>query len=84
MTSPCPRHRGHEPRPGTPRSPLRHAADEYAPAPLTVLACFTGWRGNGTLTRAALDRALRCEPDYRLALLLERVVDLAIRPRPNR
>lgn len=58
--------------------------DEHATAALTVLACFTWWRGNGALTRAALDRALRCEPDYRLALLLERMVDLAIRPRPSR
>lgn len=58
--------------------------DDHAAAALTVLACFTWWRGNGALTRAALDRALRCEPDYRLALLLERMIDLAIRPRPSR
>ena len=58
--------------------------DEHAAAALTVLACFTWWRGNGALARAALDRALRCQPDYRLALLLERMVDLAIRPRPHR
>lgn len=56
--------------------------DEHAAAALTVLACFTWWRGNGTLTRAALDRALRCQPEYRLALLLEQMVDLAIRPNP--
>ncbi|MGO4341551.1 DUF4192 domain-containing protein [Pedococcus sp. 2YAF34] len=58
--------------------------DEHAAPALTVLACFTWWRGNGTLTRAALNRALRCQPDYRLALLLERMVDLAIRPRMHR
>lgn len=58
--------------------------DEHATAALTVLACFTWWRGNGALTRAALDRALRCQPDYRLAVLLEQMVDLAIRPRPHR
>lgn len=57
--------------------------DEHAAPALTVLACFTWWRGNGALTRAALDRALRCQPDYRLARLLERMVDLAIRPRPH-
>lgn len=60
-----------------------HLSDEHAAAALTVLACFTWWRGNGALTRAALDRALRCQPDYRLALLLERMVDLAIRPQPH-
>ncbi|MEP6798042.1 MAG: DUF4192 domain-containing protein [Lapillicoccus sp.] len=49
-------------------------------APLTVLASHTWWHGNGALTRTALDRALQHEPDYRLALLLERMVDLAIRP----
>jgi len=32
------------------------------------------------LTRIALDRALRVDPHYRLAQLLERMVDLAIRP----
>jgi hypothetical protein len=47
---------------------------------LTVLASFTWWRGDGALTRIALDRALRTEPQYRLALLLEQMVDLAIRP----
>lgn len=58
--------------------------DGHAAAALTVLACFTWWRGSGALTRAALDRALRCQPDYRLALLLQQMVDLAIRPRPSR
>lgn len=57
--------------------------DEHAAPALTVLACFSWWRGNGALTRAALGRALRSEPDYRLARLLQRMVDLAIRPRPT-
>ena len=35
--------------------------------PLTVLASFTWWRGDGALTRIALDRALAVDPDYRLA-----------------
>jgi Domain of unknown function (DUF4192) len=48
--------------------------------PLTVLASFTWWRGDGALTRMALERALSVDPDYRLARLLERMVDLAIRP----
>jgi hypothetical protein len=54
--------------------------DEWAVSALTVLATFTWWRGDGALTRIALDRALRVDPHYRLAQLLERMVDLAIRP----
>ena len=54
--------------------------DAWAVAALTVLATFTWWRGDGALTRIALDRALRVDPHYRLARLLERMVDLAIRP----
>jgi len=54
--------------------------DAWAVATLTVLASFTWWRGDGALTRIALDRALRVDPHYRLAQLLERMVDLAIRP----
>lgn len=53
----------------------------WAVAPLTVLASYTWWRGDGALTRIALDRALEGDSGYRLALLLERVVDLSIRPR---
>lgn len=54
--------------------------DLWAVSTLTVLASFTWWRGDGALTRVALDRALRVDPQYRLAQLLERMVDLAIRP----
>lgn len=54
--------------------------DRWAVPTLTVLASFTWWRGDGALTRVALDRALRIDPHYRLAVLLERMVDLAIRP----
>ena len=54
--------------------------DVWAVPTLTVLASFTWWRGDGALTRIALDRALRAQPQYRLARLLEQMVDLAIRP----
>lgn len=54
--------------------------DAWAVPSLTVLAAFTWWRGDGALTRIALDRALRVDPQYRLAQLMERMVDLAIRP----
>ena len=54
--------------------------DVWAVSALTVLASFAWWRGDGALTRIALERALRVDPQYRLARLLERMVDLAIRP----
>jgi Domain of unknown function (DUF4192) len=54
--------------------------DHVAAPALSVLASFAWWRGDGALARVALDRALRCEPDYRLARLLQQMVDLAIRP----
>lgn len=54
--------------------------DGWAVPALTVLASFTWSRGDGALTRIALDRALRVDPHYRLAQLLERMVNLAIRP----
>jgi len=54
--------------------------DHVAAPVLSVLASFVWWRGDGALARVALDRALRCDPDYRLAQLLQRMVDLAIRP----
>jgi hypothetical protein len=54
--------------------------DAWAVSTLTILASFAWWRGDGALTRVALDRALRADPHYRLAQLLERMVDLAIRP----
>ena len=58
----------------------RHGPAELSPGPLTVLASFTWWLGDGALTRTALDRALEVDPGYRLAQLLERMVSLAIRP----
>jgi len=54
--------------------------DDLATPALSVLASFTWWRGDGALARVALARALRCDPDYRLAQLLQQMVDLAIRP----
>ncbi|MDQ2756206.1 MAG: DUF4192 domain-containing protein [Actinomycetota bacterium] len=52
-----------------------------AAAPLTVLANLVWWHGDGALARTALDLALAQEPGYRLAVLLERMLDLAIPPR---
>jgi hypothetical protein len=54
--------------------------DDLAAPALSILASLTWWRGDGALARVALARALRCDPDYRLALLLQQMVELAIRP----
>ena len=59
----------------------RAAPPELSPGPLTVLAHVVWWHGDGALARTALDRALAVDPDYRLAALLERMVDIAARPR---
>jgi hypothetical protein len=47
---------------------------------LTVLASYAWFHGDGALASVALDRALAIDPAYRLALLLEQMVSLAIRP----
>ena len=40
-------------------------------APCASLLAFAAWRaGNGPLASVALERALRCDPDYSLALLI--------------
>ena len=57
------------------RSPL-----ELSPGPLTVLGHVTWWLGDGALARTAVERALDVDPDYRLAVLLSHMVDVAIRP----
>ncbi|MDC5696453.1 DUF4192 domain-containing protein [Intrasporangium calvum] len=54
--------------------------DSHAAPALTVLAAHAWWHGNGALTRVALDRTLRCDPDYRLAQLLTLMVDQGISP----
>jgi hypothetical protein len=58
----------------------RAVPDPDLPAVLTLLANFCWWRGEGAAARTALDRALAIDPDYRLARLLIRMLDLAIRP----
>jgi hypothetical protein len=60
---------------------VRVVPDEHAAAPLTVLANLAWWLGDGALARTCLERALDASPGYRLALLLERMLDLGIRPR---
>jgi hypothetical protein len=54
--------------------------DGYAPPPLTLFAAYAWWCGDGATALVSLARALRCDPDYRLARLLDIMLDLAIRP----
>ena len=54
--------------------------DQYAVPILVVLAMYSWWHGNGTLARFAVDRALAVDPRYQLALLVERMLNLGIRP----
>jgi hypothetical protein len=61
----------------------RSAPPELSPGPLTLLAHVVWWLGDGALARTALDRALEVDPDYRLATLLARMVDVAARPRAS-
>lgn len=45
----------------------------------TVLGVYAWHKGDGAIARLAVERALRCDPSYRLAQLLERMIDLAVR-----
>jgi hypothetical protein len=62
------------------QSLVRSVPDEHATPALTVLANLAWWQGDGALARSCLDRALRASPGYRLARLLERMLDLGVRP----
>lgn len=59
----------------------RRAPRRLSPGPLTVLAYVAWWLGDGALARTAVEQALEVDPGYRLAALLERMVDMAVRPR---
>ena len=49
-------------------------------AAVCTVAAHVAWvEGDGALARAAIERALRLVPDYKLALLLERLVDAGLR-----
>jgi hypothetical protein len=61
----------------------RHLPDELPS--LAVGACAltaaVAWEhGDGALSREAVDRALRLDPEHRLSILLERMLDLGIPP----
>lgn len=58
--------------------------DGHATPVLTVLAAYAWHTGEGALARMALARALRGDPDYRLAHLMTHMVELGIQTNPNR
>ncbi len=60
----------------------RRAPDGVAAPFLTVVANLAWWTGDGTVARVALERALVCDPEHRLAQLLSQMVDLGVRPDP--
>ena len=62
------------------QSLVRSVPHEHAAPVLTVLANCAWWQGDGALARTCVDRALQAAPDYRLARLLERMLDLGVRP----
>jgi hypothetical protein len=59
---------------------VRAVPDDRCAPVLTVLASVAWWMGEGSMARVALERALEHAPDYRLARLLEQLVDHGIRP----
>ena len=63
------------------RSVPDECPDEAA-AVCTVAAHVAWVGGDGAIARAAVDRAVRLAPDYRLARLLERLVDTGLRLPP--
>jgi hypothetical protein len=59
---------------------VRRVDPELAAAPASLLA-FAAWRaGNGALASVAIDRALRAEPDYSMALLIDEALQLGTPP----
>jgi hypothetical protein len=59
---------------------VRSAAGPWPPAPAALLA-FTAWQcGDGVLASVAIDRALACDPDYSMALLLREILDAGVPP----
>ncbi|HEV7172161.1 DUF4192 domain-containing protein [Pedococcus sp.] len=60
---------------------LVRAVPDGEAAPLSTVLAYVAWyHGQGTLARVALDRALADAPHYRLAGLVEQLVDLGLRP----
>jgi hypothetical protein len=59
---------------------VRHALPPYEVAPLTTLAWTAYLQGDGALAGIAIDRALRGDPDYRFAILLDQALVGGLNP----
>lgn len=62
----------------------RRVPDEWsheAAAICTIAACVAWGIGNGSTSGDAVTRALRVDPDYRLAKYLDRMIEFQMRPR---
>jgi hypothetical protein len=58
----------------------RRARPDLVPGPASLLA-FAAWRtGDGTLATLALNRALAADPSYRMAGLLDQVIQAGLPP----
>lgn len=58
----------------------RRAAPGYDVVPLAMVGWFAWRGGDSTLARIAVDRCLRSDPQYSLALLLGEALDSAVNP----
>ena len=59
---------------------VAHGRHRHQAPALTLLALLTWWRGSTARSGALLERAQACDPDYRLARLLERALAAGMAP----
>lgn len=57
-----------------------HLPDWAAPPLLTVCGYLAWWSGDGAMANVAVAKALACDPDYSMALLVDRVLQHAMPP----
>jgi hypothetical protein len=63
-------------------SELVRRANPLDSAPVATVLAFAAWQaGHGTLANIAVDRALACNPDYRLAVYLSSALTHSLNPR---
>lgn len=62
------------------RQLARRAMHPWDVAPYTLTSWLAWLEGNGMLSRVAIDRALVSDPDYRLGLLMEQLLDSGVDP----
>lgn len=62
------------------RDATRRATPGLVAAPASLLAFIAWRRGHGALARIAVDRALSCNPEHRIAVLMRQVLDENLPP----